>query len=107
MFVIVLYVPESHLEAVKQAMFAAGGGRFNQYDCCAWQVKGIGQFRGLDGSAPFIGQKGKLERIDEYRVEMICEDENLDAVIQALQESHPYEEPAFHYWKVNSAYTPK
>ena len=95
MFKITFYVPESHLEVVKNALFDAGAGRVGNYDRCAWQVAGQGQFRPLPGSAPYIGRQGEVEVVDEYRVEMICTDEHLRAAIAALEESHPYETPAY------------
>lgn len=95
MFKITFYVPESHLEVVKDALFAAGAGRLGAYDRCAWQVKGQGQFRPLPGSDPYIGRAGAVETVDEYRVEMICADECLRAAVAALEQSHPYETPAY------------
>ncbi|MEQ8952612.1 MAG: NGG1p interacting factor NIF3, partial [Gammaproteobacteria bacterium] len=58
LYKIEFYVPESHLEQVKSAMFAAGAGRAGEYDSCAWQTLGQGQFRGLEGSSPYLGQSG-------------------------------------------------
>ncbi|HET8732062.1 MAG TPA: NGG1p interacting factor NIF3 [Moraxellaceae bacterium] len=95
MFKITFYVPESHLEIVKSALFAAGAGRLGDYDCCAWQIRGQGQFRPLQGSNPFIGQQGVVETVDEFRVELICADTHLAAAVAALRASHPYETPAF------------
>ena len=95
MYKLCFYVPESHLEAVKQAMFVAGAGRIGDYDSCCWQVEGTGQFRPLSGSEPFLGQQGVVERVAEYRVEMVCEDNCIDAVVAALREARPYEEPAW------------
>ncbi|MDF2444911.1 MAG: NGG1p interacting factor [Moraxellaceae bacterium] len=102
MYKITFYVPESHLEAVKSALFAAGAGRLGDYDSCAWQVKGQGQFRPLPGSAPFIGHQGRLEAVEEYRVEMICADECIKAAVLALKNSHPYETPAFDLVKLEA-----
>lgn len=89
------YVPESHLETVKAALFLAGAGRIGNYDSCCWQVLGQGQFRPLAGSKPTLGEQGELEIISEYKVEMVLDDALLSAVVAALQESHPYEEPAY------------
>ncbi len=89
------YVPESHLEQVKTAMFDAGAGRVGDYDCCAWQTLGQGQFRPLSGSKPFLGQQGSVETVAEYKVEMVCIRECVDAVIAAMKASHPYEEVAY------------
>lgn len=89
------YVPESHLERVKTAVFAAGAGRIGNYDSCCWQTMGEGQFRPLSGSSPYVGQRGRVERVAEYRVEMVCEQHVVGEVIAALKHSHPYEEPAY------------
>ena len=96
-----VYIPESHLEEVKQALFAVGAGRIGDYDSCCWQVAGTGQFRPLDGSQPFVGQAGKVEWVAEYRVEMVCADALVDKALAALRAAHPYEEPAFDVWKLD------
>ena len=90
-----LYVPESHLTAVKTALFEAGAGRVGNYDCCAWQTRGEGQFRPLDGSTPFLGNQGQIETAIEYKLELVCEEPCLKAVIAALKRAHPYEEVAY------------
>lgn len=90
-----VYVPESHLETVKQALFAAGAGRIGNYDSCCWQTRGQGQFRALDGSKPFLGQQGSVETVVEYRLELVCAESCIRAALQALRDSHPYEEPAY------------
>ncbi|MDD3118434.1 MAG: hypothetical protein PHQ27_04605 [Victivallales bacterium] len=97
---LVFYVPATHLEATKRAVFAAGGGRIGNYDCCAWETAGTGQFRPLDGSKPFLGCRGKVEVVPEVKVEMVCGPEVLAAVIAALKAAHPYETPAYQYWPV-------
>jgi hypothetical protein len=97
MYKLTVYIPESHLEPVKEALFAAGSGRYAAYDRCCWQVLGQGQFRPLEGSRPFLGTVGTDEKVAEYRVEMICADEDVARVEQALRAAHPYEEPAFDF----------
>lgn len=95
LFKVTFFVPESHLLAVKEAMFAAGAGRIGDYDKCAWQVKGTGQFRPLAGSNAYLGEVGQLETLDEYRVEMVCTRDVAKQVITAMKAAHPYEEPAY------------
>ena len=95
MYQITVYIPESHCEPVKQAMFDAGAGRYENYEHCAWQVSGQGQFKPLDGSQPFLGQPGELKKVTEFRLEMVCEKVYLKQVIQAMQDAHPYEQPAW------------
>ena len=94
------YVPETHVEQVKRAVFAAGAGHIGHYDSCVFQVRGEGQFRPLEGSQPFLGQKGEVEVVTEYRVETIVTAANLQAAISALRLAHPYEEPAIDLWKL-------
>lgn len=95
MYKLTVYIPESHLESVKTALFAAGAGRIGHYDACSWEVKGEGQFRPLAGSQPFLGQHGCVETVAEFRVEMVVEDAVIHPVIAALKQSHPYETPAY------------
>ena len=76
-------------------MFEAGAGRVGNYDCCAWQTRGEGQFRPLNGSTPFIGNQGQIETVIEYKLELVCEEPCLKAVIAALKRAHPYEEVAY------------
>jgi hypothetical protein len=100
MYTLSFYVPETALEKVKAAVFAAGAGRIGNYDSCCWQVAGQGQFRPLAGSTPSLGQEGKLEVVSEYRVEMVCTEKSIRAAVRALQDAHPYEEPAWHVLQV-------
>ena len=93
-------VPDSHVDVVKSAVFAAGGGRIGDYDHCAWQVLGTGQFRPLDGSQPFIGQAGQVEQVEEWKVELVVADELIRSVVAALKQSHPYETPAYEVWRL-------
>jgi hypothetical protein len=98
MYKIVFYVPESHLEQVKTAVFDAGTGRVGCYQKCCWQVLGQGQFIPMIGSSPYLGEIDTLERVAEYRVELVCADNIVNAAIAALKSSHPYEEPAYDVW---------
>lgn len=96
MYIIIFYVPEENVQAVKQALFEAGAGGIGDYDSCAWQCLGTGQFRPLLGSQPHIGSLGEIELVSEFRVEMVCTAENIRAAVNALISAHPYEEPAYH-----------
>jgi hypothetical protein len=97
-----LYVPASHLEQVKEALFAAGAGQFKGYDHCCWQTLGEGQFRPLAGSQPYLGETAKLERVVEYKVEMICSAMLIRPALQALLKAHPYEQPAYEVYQILS-----
>lgn len=100
MYKLCFFVPEPHLESVKQAVFAAGGGRIGDYEHCCWQVLGQGQFRPEQGADPYIGKVGEVETVPEYRVELVCEDELIAGVVAALRQAHPYEEPAYDVWQL-------
>ncbi|NBB08436.1 YqfO family protein [Pseudomonas sp. SLFW] len=102
MYKLAFFVPPSHVEAVKSALFAAGAGRIGAYDSCSWQVLGLGQFRPLHGSQPFIGQTGEIERVEEWKVELVVADELIQQAVAALKSSHPYETPAYDVWKLES-----
>lgn len=95
MYKLVFFVPTEQLEAVKQAVFDSGAGRIGNYSSCCWQTLGQGQFMPLDGSDPYIGKQGEIERVEEYRVELVCQDELIGAAVAALRKAHPYEEPAY------------
>jgi hypothetical protein len=96
MLALVVYIPESHLDVVKNALFAAGAGKIGDYDHCCFQSEGMGQFRPLAKAQPHLGKVGELEKVKEWRVEMVLENSLRSAVETALKESHPYETPA--YW---------
>ncbi|MBU2963847.1 NGG1p interacting factor NIF3 [Amphritea sp. 2_MG-2023] len=100
MYKLAFFVPDEALEAVKQAVFMSGAGRIGQYECCCWQVKGIGQFRPLPGSHPHIGRVNTLEQLPEWRVELVCEDQLIAAAVAALKQAHPYEEVAYDVWQL-------
>src|SRR5690625_8022661 len=100
MYKLVVYVPESHLEAVKSALFSAGAGRMGDYDSCAWQVLGQGQFRPLEGSQPYLGQQGKVEYVPEYRVELVWAGECIYDALSALRRAPPYEARAYDVWRL-------
>ena len=95
MYKFCFYVPETHVEIVKEAVFATGAGRIGDYEACCWQTLGQGQFRPLEGSNPFLGKHGRVEQVAEFKVEMVCDDHLIEAAIDALFEAHPYEEPAY------------
>ena len=100
LYQICFYVPSDALEKVKNALFEAGAGKIGHYSHCAWQTLGQGQFLPLANSNPHLGMHHQLEMVQEYKVEMVCEDHLIDAVIETLKQTHPYETPAFSAWKI-------
>lgn len=90
---IVIYVPVTYANAIRQALAEAGAGHIGNYDTCSFSVKGIGRFRPLKKSQPFIGEQGKIEEVEEERIETVCLLEKLENVVKVVKEAHPYEEP--------------
>ena len=91
---IVVFVPETHADALRQAMGEAGAGRIGAYSFCSFSSKGIGRFLPEAGAYPAIGVVGDLEAVAEERIETVCAAETLHAVLAAIRAAHPYEEPA-------------
>ncbi|TWV80834.1 YqfO family protein [Moraxella sp. VT-16-12] len=100
MYKFIAYIPESHVEVVKTALFNAGAGMYDGYSHCSWQVLGMGQFKPLKGSNPAIGEIDKVEYVPEWRVETIVPDDKIHAVVQAYRQAHPYEVPAYDVYQM-------
>ena len=94
------FVPEEAKEATKQALFDIGVGRYDNYECCCFESLGVGQFKPIDSANPHIGELNKIEKIQEYKVEMICSDELIKKAVETLKEAHPYEEVAFEVFRM-------
>ncbi|MDO8623879.1 MAG: hypothetical protein Q7R54_00810 [bacterium] len=90
---IVVTVPVGSAEAVRQAIGEAGGGKQGNYSFCSFSMRGVGRFRPEAGAKPAIGEVGKLEEVEEERIEITCKDEDIAGVINAIRRMHPYEEP--------------
>ena len=92
---LVVFVPPSALDVVRDALFAAGAGRIGDYERCSWYTEGTGTFRGGEATSPAIGRAGREERVQELRLETVYPDDLHEQVLAALRAAHPYEEPAF------------
>lgn len=91
---LVVFVPEDNVEDVRKAISTAGAGHIGNYSHCTYQTKGTGTFKPLQGAKPYIGSINELERTNEFRLEAIVAADKLNAVIEAMKNSHPYEEVA-------------
>jgi dinuclear metal center YbgI/SA1388 family protein len=92
---LVTFVPEAHADKVATALFDAGAGRIGNYTCCSFRSPGTGTFFGDESTNPTVGEKGKLERSAEQKIETVLPIARLSQALKALYASHPYEEPAF------------
>lgn len=97
---VVVFVPAAYAERVADAAFAAGAGRIGQYQCCSFRVAGQGTFRGGEQTRPAVGRPGRLERVDELRLEFVSATSCSSDVIEAVRRAHPYEEPAIDLYKL-------
>lgn len=95
LFKLVTFVPKGYLDQVRNAISEAGAGWIGNYSHCTFSLAGTGTFMPLEGTSPFIGTRGKLENVDELRVETIIPQSKLKRVLKALMKSHPYEEVAY------------
>lgn len=91
---IVVFVPPSHADTVREAMGKAGAGKIGNYSFCSFSTLGVGRFLPGAGANPAIGAVGRPEKVEEEKIETICEDSLVDTVIAAIKKVHPYEEVA-------------
>jgi hypothetical protein len=89
---LVVFVPESHAHAVREALGKVGAGKIGNYSFCSFSTKGIGRFKPEEGAKPTIGEVGKLEEVAEERIEVTCLKEELPKVIKEIKSVHPYED---------------
>jgi dinuclear metal center YbgI/SA1388 family protein len=92
---VVVFVPEADLPRVADALFAAGAGQIGQYSECSFRLAGTGTFFGSDATHPTVGQKGRREEVSEWRLEVVCPEARVEAVVAAMRKAHSYEEPAY------------
>jgi hypothetical protein len=92
---LVWFVPEDALDATREAVFGAGGGRIGEYERCSWYAPGTGTFFGGEATNPALGEREREERVPELRVETVVPGDRLADVVAALKRAHPYEEPAY------------
>lgn len=91
---IVVFVPKTHTDIVRQAIGDAGAGKIGNYSHCSYSIDGIGRYKPLEGAKPHIGEVGKFEEVEEERIECVCERSKAREVIKAIRKVHPYEEVA-------------
>jgi hypothetical protein len=99
---LIFFVPIAAKEIVKEAVFTTGAGELGNYARCSFETQGIGQFLPLIGASPALGQPLTLTKVEEVKVEILCHENNIQAALDALKASHPYEEPAFEVVKLEN-----
>lgn len=91
---IVVFVPTKAADALRKVIGDTGAGTIGNYSHCSFSSKGMGRFLPKEGAHPTIGEVGKLEEVEEERIEFVCPKERMDEVVQIIKENHPYEEVA-------------
>jgi structural hemagglutinin/hemolysin toxin protein RtxA len=104
LYKLIFFVPVAACESVKKAIFSTGAGSLGNYSNCSWQVLGDAQFTPSPAASPYIGKANTAESVAEFRVEILCEKNNIKKAIQALIQSHPYEKPAFEVYNPEEGY---
>lgn len=99
---IVIFVPKTHADLVREALGRSGAGRIGNYDYCTFSTTGIGRWRAKKGAKPYKGEIEKLEAVEEERIETVCDKRLLPKVIKAVREVHPYEEVAIDIYPLYS-----
>ncbi|MDU4935303.1 MAG: Nif3-like dinuclear metal center hexameric protein [Peptostreptococcaceae bacterium] len=102
LYKIVVYVPKTHEDKVREALGKSGAGHIGNYSDCTFNTDGKGTFRPLEGTNPFIGELDKLEVVDEVKIETIVPQRILGGVISAMIKAHPYEEVAYDLYKLEN-----
>lgn len=89
---LVVFVPEENADEVRQALGEAGAGKIGEYSFCSYSLKGVGRFKPSDNADPHIGSAGKMEEVNEERIEVACEKNQALDIIRVIKDVHPYEE---------------
>jgi dinuclear metal center YbgI/SA1388 family protein len=97
---LVVFVPEENVDAVAQALVGAGAGEIGDYTECTFRTRGTGTFRGGENTDPYLGEKGRLEKVDEVRLETVVPAHAVRPAVDAATAAHPYEEVALDVYPV-------
>lgn len=101
LYKLVVFVPPESIDGVRDALTEAGAGWIGNYSSCTFMTPGTGTFKPLDGTNPYIGSVGKLEKVEEIRLETVVPHDRLQSVVQAMLDAHPYEEVAYDIYSLD------
>ncbi|MDE1919802.1 MAG: hypothetical protein KGH56_03905 [Patescibacteria group bacterium] len=99
---IIVTAPVADAYKLRQAIGAAGGGKVGNYSFCSFSMRGVGRFLPDEGAHPAIGEVGRLEEVEEERIEVSCDDALVAKVVDAIHHTHPYEEPVIDIFSLAS-----
>ncbi|MCX7904104.1 MAG: Nif3-like dinuclear metal center hexameric protein [Caloramator sp.] len=103
LYKLVVFVPKTHADVVRNVILTEGAGHIGNYSYCSFNVEGEGTFMPLEGSNPFIGEKNKIEFVEEIRIETIVKEKDLKRVIASMIKAHPYEEVAYDVYPLQNS----
>lgn len=102
LYKLVIYVPTTHVEKIGQALGEAGAGHIGNYSHCTFRTEGMGTFLPLEGTNPYLGKQGEIEHVEEYKIETIVSERDLQKVLSAVKNAHPYEEMAYDIYPLSN-----
>jgi len=101
-FKLAVFVPDSHINRVAEAIHQAGGGIIGEYSHCSFRTSGIGTFRGSESSNPSVGKNKKIVSVEEIKLEVLVDEWKLNQIINSMKKVHPYEEVAYDIFPLNN-----
>lgn len=101
---LVTFCPNDHAQAVRTAIFLAGAGHIGEYDCCSYNVEGLGSFRAGEGASPFVGKKNEVHFEKEVRIETIFPAFLGNKIIAEMKKAHPYQEVAYDIYPLDNSF---
>jgi dinuclear metal center YbgI/SA1388 family protein len=99
---LVVFVPESHGDIVREALGRAGAGFIGNYSHCSFSGSGTGRFMPGADTHPYIGKTGQLEAVEEVRIETIVPEALVKKAVSAMIKVHPYEEVAYDLYPLDN-----
>jgi len=97
---LVVFVPVTYAEKVREAIHVAGGGKLGNYSHCSFSSRGTGRFKPETGAHPSVGEVGKIEEVEEEKIEILCEENVVRDCVAAMKKAHPYEEVAYDVYEL-------
>ncbi len=104
---LVTFCPRDSVNALREALDRAGAGRIGRYALCSFEISGTGTFYGGSGANPAVGKSGRLERVDEVRLEMVCPASAIPGAVDAIRQAHPYEEAPIDVYVLSTHQDPR
>ena len=99
---LVVFVPDAHVTTILDALFAQNAGRIGNYSCCSFRSEGVGTFKPGEGATPAVGESGALNEVRESRVEVQVGHDDVDRLVDALKQVHPYETVAYDVYPLSA-----